>query len=169
MESGIRKSVRLSGYDYSQPGAYFVTVCTAEKQCILSSISVGAIHESPCVKLTDMGLVVEEKILLLPGRYPRISVDRYVIMPNHIHLLLTFAEDGAIHESPLRALLPTAVGFMKMNASKDIHRFAPAARLWQRGYYEHIIRGKEDYAARWRYIDENPARWADDEYCLPAI
>ena len=88
MELPKRKPMRMPDYDYSSPGAYFVTICTHDRRCILSRITVGALHEAPVVSLTEIGQSVKEFIEILPSRYPDLAVDHYVIMPNHIHLLL---------------------------------------------------------------------------------
>ena len=99
-----RKQIRLTCYDYSSPGAYFITICTHEKRCILSDITVGAIHESPAeVRLTEIGCCVHNVLEILPTRYPNLVVDKYVIMPNHVHLLLQITEERAVRESPLRS------------------------------------------------------------------
>ena len=171
MEQPCRKSPRLPGYDYSAPGTYFVTICTANRKKTLSRISVGAIHESPVTVLTPYGQVVDDVIACLPERFG-IEVDRYVIMPNHIHLLLRIPEETAraIHESPLRKrdLLPQIVGYLKMNASKQIHaKTATTQPLFQRSYHDHIIRGDADYDKIARYIAENPARWQQDCFYEP--
>ena len=134
----------------------------------MSDISVGAIHESPAVQLTKMGLIVKSMIDTLPDRFENLAVDAYVIMPNHIHLLLRI-EEGAIHESPLRekgkrSLLGKAIGYLKMNSSKRIHECHPSLEIWQRGYYEHVIRNESDYREIWNYIDQNPAKWSEDRY-----
>ena len=170
-----RKQVRLSCYDYSSPGAYFITICTHEKRCILSDITVGAIHESPAeVRLTEIGRCVQNVLEMLPVLYPNLTVDKYVIMPNHIHLLLQITEERAIRESPLqqedeapsqkrtRSLLDIAIGFLKMNSSKQIHMHCPNLIVWQRSYHDHIIRNENDYREIWNYIDTNPGRWRDD-------
>ncbi len=164
-----RKTVRLQRYDYSTPGTYFVTICTHDRKCFLSDVSEGAIHESPGTRLTDAGRCVQNAIGTLPARFPNLTLDKYVIMPNHIHLLLSIADERAIHESPLRqerkrSLLGQIVGYLKMNSSKQIHSFAPELQVWQRSYYEHVIRGEEDYREIWEYIDSNPAKWAEDRY-----
>ena len=85
-----RKQIRLPDYDYSSPGAYFVTICTANRRNILSAITVGALHEAPAVnvRLTKLGQIIRETIDFLPDRYPDLTVDNCVIMPNHVHLLL---------------------------------------------------------------------------------
>ena len=95
MDRPVRKPIRLKNYDYSAPGAYFITICTREKRCILSSIAAppgGGVGEGlalPAVILTGTGSLIEKQLLRLPERFPDLTLDRYVIMPNHIHLLLT--------------------------------------------------------------------------------
>ena len=167
MELPQRKHTRLPGYDYSAPGAYFITVCTHKHKCILSEITVGAIHESPTVHLTPAGLCVQRATEDLAARFPDLRVEKYVIMPNHLHLLIEIAEDRAVRERPLRSerkrsLLDMAVGFLKMNSSKQIHAMYPDMAVWQRSYHDHIIRGEDDYREIWNYIDTNPARWRED-------
>lgn len=164
-----RKSIRLREYDYSSPGAYFVTVCTQDRRCILSDIAVGALHEAPAVNLTDAGRCVQRVIEALPSRFPDLSVEKHVIMPNHIHLLVRISSERALREAPLqqlgkRSLLSQAIGYLKMNSSKAIHAFAPDLNVWQRGYHEHVIRGEKDYPEIWNYIDTNPDKWVLDRY-----
>ena len=171
MDLPKRKQIRLRAYDYSAPGAYFVTICTHDRRCILSSIAVGALHEAPAisVRLTQLGQIVDETIRSLPERYSDLTVDQYVVMPNHIHLLLRIRAERALREAPLRedgtrSLLAKAVGYLKMNSSKRIHEIKPEMQVWQRSYHEHVIRNEEDYRQIWEYIDTNPARWAEDRY-----
>jgi len=160
-----RKALRLEHYDYNSPGAYFITFCTHNRRNLLSHI-VGAIHESPEVQLTDFGKIVDTVIQTMPPHI-HAAIDRYVIMPNHVHLILLITEEDmlrAIHESPLqgRSILSKAVGYIKMNASKEIRRHCGGITLWQRGYYDHVIRGREDYEMIAKYIQENPIRWELD-------
>ena len=164
MELPKRKALRLKNYDYSAPGAYFVTICTHGKACILSEI-VGAIHESPENKLTLCGKYVDEVIGGLSERFD-IKIEKYVIMPNHVHLLISIKgnDKRAIRESPLlreRSILSNVVGYLKMNASKKIRR-KDGKVIWQRGYHDHIIRNTADYEKIWNYIDTNPLRWELD-------
>ena len=171
MELPKRKTIRLPDYDYSSPGAYFVTICTHDRRCILSRIAVGALHEAPAVSLhlTELGQIVKEFIAILPTRFPELAVEQYVIMPNHIHLLLRIDSERALREAPLRAgdsrsLLAKAIGFLKMNSSKRAHHYYPEMVLWQRSFHEHVIRNENDYREIWEYIDANPAKWAEDRY-----
>lgn len=164
MELPKRKQPRLKEYDYNTPGAYFITICSHNRKNIFSNIA-GEIHELPENKLTDEGKIVEETIMQLPDRF-NIDIDKYVIMPNHIHLLLVVKDDErAIHESPLqnrRSLIFNVIGYLKMNSSKRIHTINRENVIWQRSFHDHIIRDKNDYEKIWEYIDTNILRWEQD-------
>ena len=162
----IRKNHRLPSQNYSSPGAYFITICTHNRERILSSI-VGAIHESPVVVLTDYGKIVDKIINNLP-EHLCVGVDKYVIMPNHIHIIFSISRadaERAIRESPLRSrsLISSAVGYIKMNSTKVMRQEYGDNTLWQRSFYDHIIRNEEDYYECSRYIEENPLKWEHDE------
>ncbi len=163
-----RKNVRLPEYDYSQNGVYFVTVCTRERKHILGSVNVannanipnnpvGADIIRPPVTLTETGLLVQECISKINMIYPAVFVDKYVIMPNHIHLLLSIDSScGRMISAPT---LSRVVGQMKRAVSKNA-----GFGVWQKSFYEHIIRNEQDYLEVWQYIDSNPYKWAKDEY-----
>ena len=129
--------------------------------------TVGAIHESPvCTnKLTEYGKIVDDVIKQLPERFG-VRIDKYVIMPNHIHMIITIsAETRAIRESPLRnkrSIVDQIVGYLKMNASKRMNKIRDNHNIWQRSYHDHIIRDEKDYLKIWGYIDTNVIRWTDD-------
>ncbi|HAQ62894.1 MAG TPA: transposase [Ruminococcaceae bacterium] len=165
-EYPIRKNLRLKDYDYSQNGAYFITMCTDSKKWLFGRYNVGAIHESPvrftkdkCISLNKNGKICDKYIKQIPNNYSAVKVVNYIIMPNHIHLLLLF--DGepirAIRESPLqRSLLSKVVGRLKMNISKEIHRQNNSdEKIWQRGYNERIIRNQREFENAWNYIEYN--------------
>ncbi|MBE6535100.1 MAG: transposase [Ruminococcaceae bacterium] len=160
-----RKLLRLKNFDYSTAGAYFITICTHSRKCTLSRV-VGAIHESPEIKLTDYGKIAENVIRNIPERY-NITVDTYVIMPNHIHLIIGIADSDelrAIRESPLRcrSIVSKSIGYIKMNISKEINRQFGDTAIWQRGFHDHIIRDRQDYEKITKYIYENPLIWEYD-------
>jgi len=162
----VRKSLRMSHYDYNTPGAYFLTFCTHNRKNVLSRI-VGAIHESPKPRLTTCGKILESVIQNIP-RHLHVTVDRYVIMPNHVHLIAVITEEDAlreIHESPLqsRSIMSKLIGYIKMNASKAIRQHYGDMSVWQRGYYDHVIRNQQDYVALAEYIQTNPLRWELDK------
>ena len=160
-----RKPTRLKQFDYSQNGYYFITICTHNRKNLFCNI-VGAIHESPEIKLNLNGKIVDKYINKLKIRFG-LDIDKYVIMPNHIHLIIVIGE-RAIRESPLqkRSLISKAVGFLKMNVSRDIHNTGYLKPVWQRSFHDHIIRKEKDYLKIWNYIDTNPQKWREDcFYC----
>ena len=169
-ENPKRKPNRLIGFDYSQPGAYFVTICANQRSCIFSRISVGAIHESPAIELTAIGRLVEKTIRELPDRYG-IHVDRSVIMPNHVHLLVRWdapAGERALREAPLqetkRSLLAQCIGYLKADVSKKIHKTEPNLKVWQGRFYDHVIRSDADYSKHFDYIVDNPVMWVENRH-----
>lgn len=143
-----RKGLRLKNYDYSSNGAYFVTICTDGKEknlCrLLPPETDGA---APRQILSPIGKAVEEMIGRIPG------IDKYVIMPNHIHMIIM--SDGA------GLPLSRKIRFFKSNLTRKLGH-----PIWQREYYDHVIRDEYDYRVKWKYIDDNPARWTDDDYYL---
>ena len=157
MELPKRKQNRLEAFDYSGPNAYFITVCTQGRKKIFWT-DVGAIIDRPeNVPLTELGRIAERCILNIPQHYPMISVDRYVIMPNHIHLLLQIHTD-ADGRSLIAPTMSTVVRHMKGAASRQIGQ-----SVWQKGFYDHVVRGERDYGEIWNYIEGNPGKWAEDE------
>ncbi len=168
MELKSRKNIRLKEYDYNSAGSYFITFCVNEKKNLLSKIRVGAIHESPTVELTEYGQQVENVIKTVDERFG-VKTDEYVIMPNHVHIIISIKEERAIHESPLRgsrSVISKIVGYIKMNSSKMIHNINPEIKVWQRSYYDHIIRNESDFIEKHNYIITNPSKWMDDEYYI---
>ena len=214
----LRKQNRLAGYDYSQPGAYFVTVCTRERSQILGSIvgpidpigpsatpSVGADtligpsaaphvgadaligpsatphvgadaligpstqphvgadaligpSAAPHIRLTNVGLIVEKYLKRIPG------LGQYVIMPNHVHMILHISAEHPLEgpmwaSAPTNASIPSLVRTWKGLVSKELGR-----SIWQRSYYDHIIRDEREYIEIAEYILHNPAKWCEDRY-----
>lgn len=158
-----RKGTRLPAYDYSKPGAYFVTVCTHNRECLLSQITpVGEGLAPPAVHLTEIGKIVEEEILALEVRFPAVKMNHYVIMPNHIHLLLTLQESaGGASPSPT---VTSVIGTMKSVSTIRCHKEWNDRLSWQRSFYDHVIRNERDYQEIWKYIEENPAKWTQDRF-----
>ena len=150
-----RKSTRLYGYDYSSNGAYFVTVCTRGREKLLCDIVGEGLCALPQVRLTETGEIVEESIAYINSAYDNVKIDKHVIMPNHIHLLITIDGSGGHGDPPLQ----TVVGGLK---SYTTHKYGGV--LWQRSFYDHVIRNREDYEDVWRYIDTNPVRWQEDKF-----
>ena len=156
-----RKPTRLKNFDYSANGAYFITICTEKRKNILSAI-VG--EGSPLPKLSRYGKIVDAWIQKMPDKYPEISVNCYVIMPNHIHLLLFVFKDGDGRGDP-SPTVSSAMGWLKYQATKEINktRNAVGEKVFQRSFYDHVIRNDDDYCEIHNYIYENPARWQYDK------
>ena len=175
-----RHSIRLKGYDYSQAGAYFLTLLVKNRECLLGEIINGQFQPN------DFGRVIETFWDELPRRYPEIELDAFVVMPNHVHGIIVIVGPlsvRAIHELPLQLsqepplpepslrairrqmLLPKVVGYFKMNTAKRLNqmRGIEGAPFWHRNYYEHIIRNEADLNRIREYIQNNPTRWADDQ------
>jgi REP element-mobilizing transposase RayT len=147
-----RKQIRLKDYDYSMNGAYFITICTKDKKKILGTIlSVGDDdHIVPKVVLSKYGLIVEKYIKGING------IDKYVVMPNHIHMIIKINNGTMWSSSPTISQLVKA---FKTLVSKEIGH-----SIFQRSFYDHIIRNEHDYQEIWKYIDENPLKWTLDKY-----
>ena len=160
MELPKRKPNRLPHFDYSTPGAYFLTICIEGKRRILGHIVGGGAFDAPHIQLTHIGQIVR-KYIESANRIPGITVDKYAIMPNHIHLILfvdgTFADGTSKAPSPANAAIPHFVGTLKRFCHRDV-----GERIFQRSYHDHVIRGEKDYLKIWEYIDTNPAKWNED-------
>ncbi len=168
-----RKSLRIKQHDYSSKGAYFVTICIQDRMHILSdivkpSVGVGA-HDDPDIQLTKIGKIIE-KNLLSSENISGVKIDRYVIMPDHIHAIILLnpdqykqSQDGSSRApTPTNEMLPHIVSTFKRFCNREIGR-----NIFQRGYVEHIIRDREDYETRVKYICENPLRWIYNEFYTP--
>ena len=160
-----RKPNRLSYYDYSTPGAYFLTVCTQDKRPILGRIVGGGAFDAPSIHLSSIGQVVHQYILS-GNNIPGITVDKFVVMPNHIHLIL-LVDEGASHgtskaPSPTNAVIPHFISTLKRFCNRDI-----GFPIFQRSYHDHVIRDEHDYQKIWQYIEHNPARWTEDCFYIP--
>ena len=167
-----RRSIRLPGYDYSQPGAYFITIVTRGRECLFGEIKDGE------MQLIQAGQIVWDVWNSLPARYPQIGLGTAQIMPNHFHGIIIIPV-RAIHELPLQGLplqgsplqerrrmtIPLVVGYFKMNTAKRINKILDAEGIpvWQRNYYEHIIRNDAEYNRIHVYIESNPANWVTDD------
>jgi REP element-mobilizing transposase RayT len=147
-----RHSLRLKGYDYSQAGAYFITVCTQKRAPLFGHV----IETDVC--LNEIGSIVKQSWADLPNHYSGMELDSFVVMSNHVHGIVILSD-----EPDRRHGIPEIVrGFKTFSArTANGHRRANAA-LWQRGYYEHVIRDERGLNRIRTYISNNPARWADD-------
>lgn len=167
MESALfpkrkRNRNRLAGYDYAQPNYYFVTVCVQNRSPIFwcQPPCRGAYYAPEEVPLSQVGKTVEQAIANIPLKYESVMVDKYVIMPNHVHLILIFQSDvcGRAMHAPT---LSTVIGQMKGYVTKTC-----GFSFWQKSFYDEIIRTQKGYEEIWNYIDGNPLKWQDDEYYI---
>ena len=152
-----RKALCLKDYDYSQTGGYFITFCTENRAPLLSRITVGkAALRLPQVELTEYGRITEKYIQNISVAYPHISVENYVIMPNHVHLLLLVGDGG---QGAARPTVSAVVRSIKALVRKETGK-----SLFQNSFYDHILRDEQDFLIHWDYIETNPGKWAEDEY-----
>ena len=164
-----RRSIRLKGYDYAQAGAYFITVVTCDRECLF-----GDVAESE-MRLNDYGSIVQDEWTKSAVLRPRVMLDAFVVMPNHIHGIIALADDdgrGTLQRAPTierfgkptSDSIPTILRLFKSATTKRINemRDTPGMPVWQRNYYEHIIRNESSLDRIRQYISDNPARWAID-------
>ena len=165
-----RKRTRLKEYDYSTPGAYFVTICTKDKKCLLSKIVGEGVSALPQNILTNIGKTVNQEILKIELHYANVRVDKYVIMPNHIHMIIVISETEGINPFPtIKCDISNIVGKFKAGVSRIVgNAFMHSAEneLWQKSFHDHIIRGEEDYQKIWQYIDTNHLKWEQDKFYI---
>lgn len=143
-----RKRQRLAHFDYSSPGPYFVTFCTAGRACLFGAVADGAMAAN------DLGAIVERIWLGLPEHFPGLDLDAFVVMPNHFHGLVSWSAEDDHH-------LSVIIGNFKSWSARAINqqRAASTGALWQRGFYEHVVRNDADLDRIRTYILENPIRW----------
>ncbi len=165
-----RRSLRLPRFDYTQQGAYFVTICTRNRVCLLGDIVEGRMH------LSEAGRLAQVAWEDLPHHYPHVQIDVWVIMPNHMHGIVILAEAQATEDdmpvdvgaglkpAPTRHGLPEILRAFKTFSARRINALhnTVGTPFWQRNYYEHIIRNEAALNRIRQYIADNPARWAED-------
>ncbi len=165
-----RKHPRLKKYDYSSSGAYFITICTQNRKCLLSRIEnlndvdVGrglAPAVTKGIEYTKYGKIAEKQLLLLEERYPYLKIDRYVIMPNHIHAVLIL-ENRTAGASPRPTVVDIVCAYKSLT-TRECRKNGLDGSLFQTSFFEHIIRNQEEYYQIKKYINENSDRWYFDE------
>ena len=149
-----RKPIRLKGYDYSSVGSYHITICAKDKHNLFWN-TVGATLGRPNgnYQLSRYGRIVENEIQKIEAVYEAVKIDKYVVMPDHIHMIVTIMSDE-LGRPKVAPTIPRIVQQFKGSVSKQI-----GFSVWQKGYNDHIIRGQQDYDETWQYIDENPLKW----------
>ncbi len=176
-----RRSIRLKEYDYSQNGLYFITICTRNSECIFGEIVEGE------MVLTDAGRITRQCWLCIPEHYPDSKLHEYVVMPNHVHgIIQIYKETVGVQDlepknkpkvrvqnfEPLQnkyqKIIPGSIGSIirgfKVGVTKWFRQNKKVFNVWQRNYYEHVIRNERSYYEISEYIMNNPAMWLDDKY-----
>ena len=179
-EIRTRKNARLDGYDYAQAGRYFITICVKDQHEMLGEIVVGAGLSRPKIELSQYGEIVEKWIDKISDKYSYITIPHYVIMPNHIHMILAIQSGKTLRrygcaqsnldcgrdgircgrDDPApTSRLGSIMGYFKYQTTKEC-----GFSLFQRSYHDHIIRNEKDYRRIVQHIKENPMKWQEDCY-----
>jgi len=171
-EKHHRRTTRLQGYDYSQPGAYFVTLVTVGRACLFGSAPQGEMH------FTESGAIVAKEWKSLASRYPNVQPDEWVVMPNHLHRTVVIVESDAVgrcrggsrtaptgHVPGICKPLGGLIGAFKTMSTKRINasRGTPGCLVWQGNFIDRVLRDDGELDRIRRYIALNPARWTDDQ------
>lgn len=168
------ESNRLQNWDYSNAGFYFITICVKDRKHLLGKIVNGE------MLLSKEGMIVKNEILEMPNYHHRVVMDEWVVMPNHIHLLIELTDDltpvkpihvKPIHESVLQRrnmLIPKILGKLQMLTSKHINILnnTQGQKNWQSNYHDHIIRNEQSYLRIKQYIQNNPKNWKEDKFFI---
>lgn len=159
-----RKTIRLQHYDYSENGLYFITICVQDRLCLFGNIS------DEKMNLNNAGKMVETAYFELEQHFPTIKCLDYVIMPNHIHFILQIENSDKLTRHSLFDVIQRFKSRTNVEYIKNVkqNNWQPFNRkLWQRGYYEHIIRNEKDYLTIAEYIENNPLNWIQDKLYMP--
>ena len=141
-----RKSPRIPGYDYATPNYYFITICTNQNRCLFWTNK----------QLNWLGKLAFDSIQQIPAHFPNNRVDRFVVMPNHIHMILVVEPGGK--------KATTVVGSMKSYVTRQARRVLPGIELWQVSFHDHVIRSFRQYQRIAEYIQNNPIQWEMDRF-----
>ncbi len=168
MDRPTRKYIRLENYDYSSNGLYFITVCAKNKIHYFSEITedpslfVGADIIRPIINLTNIGKILDYSINEIKNHYENVSVLKYCIMPDHVHLIISIMNEILSENNGRMISAPTVstiIGSLKRFVSKET-----GISLWQKSFHDHIIRNEKEFLEICAYIDNNPINWVNDIY-----
>lgn len=178
MEQPKRRSQRLQNFDYSQNGAYFITICTQNRENIFGKIENSTVVHSPMGEIACREIdVTNEK-----RKHQGITVEKYVVMPNHVHMMISIVVSRLDVTQPrvndfsqsISKSLSVIVGGYKSAVTRHIREWCKICNgdtashvpttIWQPKFYDHVIRGQEDYDNIWNYIDTNPLKWELDRF-----
>ncbi|MBC8334837.1 MAG: transposase [Anaerolineales bacterium] len=166
-----RNSLRLKGFDYSQPGAYFITTVTQHRVCLFGEVVDGV------MRLNNAGKIVKTVWVELPIHYPHVELGTFVVMPNHVHGVIILTDTVGVGLRPAPTIpakhysLSEIMRALKSFSSRRIHQTEKFSqkRIWQRGFHDRIIRNDAEWQKIHLYIETNPANWDDDEENPSAI
>ena len=155
MELPKRKSPRISGYDYSTNGAYFITVCTHEKKQLFGPVGADSISAR----------MVERTFLEAIQKYDNVKSPVYVVMPNHFHAIIEIERADMESAPTISQIIQSfkrysTLEYIKLVNENQLPRFD--GKVWQRSFHDHVVRGEKDYLEIWNYIEGNPSKWEDD-------
>ncbi len=150
-----RRSIRLQGYDYSQAGAYYITIVAWRREHVFGDIIDAE------MQLNKFGQIVQYAWYDLPKHYPHVELDSFCIMPNHVHAIIVLNDNPAVKRHPLSEVVRAFKSFSARRI--NVLRNSQGIPIWQRNYYEHIIRNHEDYLSKSNYILDNPLNWENDD------
>ena len=148
-----RKQIRIEEFDYSTPGAYFITICSLNREKIFWPFRRGELSSPANLPLTDIGIIVDNEIKKMNGIYNNVKVDKYCIMPDHIHLIVSINAD-ALGRTQFAPTISRVIKQFKGSVTKQIGK-----SIWQKSFYEHTIRNRYDYEEIWQYIENNPFKY----------
>lgn len=149
-----RRSIRIANYNYSLPGMYFITICTANREKIFWNNRRGDLRSPASVPLSEIGKIVNDEVHKLNSIYTAVHIDKYCIMPDHIHMILIISTD-ADGRTQFAPTISRVIKQFKGSITKQI-----GSSIWQKSFYEHTIRNQQDYDEIWEYIENNPAKYA---------
>src|SRR3989339_1173292 len=163
-----KSSPRMQHWNYSQCGFYFITICVKNMACVFGDVMDDE------MLLNDYGEIVKQQLLWLEKRYPYVELDQYIIMPNHVHVIVNITDVGTGRDLSLPKSLslpkpykiksiPELIGAFKTTSSKKIHQRGLTNFQWQRSYYDHIIRNNHELFQIQKYIKNNPQNWSMDQ------
>jgi len=177
-----RKRNRLKGYDYSKDNLYFVTICVKDRICCLGAVGTGrsvgtgrdlSVSNNPnenqsndaiSMQLNAYGLIIQERINWLEEQYKYVEIHNFVVMPNHIHIIIEIDSIKVKDDDVKIKSLSSLVGALKTTSSKLIHESGFLDFAWQRSFHDHIIKTERAYNNIFNYIDLNPKKWCSDVF-----
>ena len=154
-----RKNLRIPQYNYSTEGLYFITICVKDRKCILSEIENN--NDMPSLKLLPYGEITEKYLNSINMVYDDLKIKEHIIMPNHIHFICEIKDGSSRTPTPTNAKIPAFVSTLKRLVNKECND-----KIWQRNYYEHIIRNERECLEIVNYIQNNPYKWEKDKYYI---